>query len=230
MGSAAHGAARPAAPIGEVARTLAVEFPEATTALDHRSAFELVVATALSAQTTDERVNVATAELFARWPDPASLAAAPAAEVEAVIRPVGLAPTKSRRVIALAGDLLGRFDGDVPRTQAELETLPGVGRKTALVVRGVWFGDDALAVDTHVARLARRLGWTSATDPVRVEDDVVARADAAREEDPGALPGGLTALSLRLILHGRATCRARRAACERCALAEVCPSAGEEAA
>lgn len=215
--------ARPPAPLGVVAERLASDHPDARTELVHASAFELLVATALSAQTTDVRVNAATAVLFPRWPDAAALAGADPGAVEDVIRPVGMAPTKSRRIIALAAALLERHDGEVPGGQEELEALPGVGRKTALVVRGVWFGDSALAVDTHVGRLARRLGWSAASDPARVEADVVALAET---EAPSI---DLTALSLRLILHGRATCTARRPACERCALADVCPSVGEVA-
>lgn len=208
--------AAPAAPLPVVERRLAAAYPEARTALVHRSAFELLVATVLSAQTTDVAVNAATGELFRRWPDARALAAADPAAVEAVIRPVGLAPTKSRRIVALARALGDDHGGEVPDDQAALEALPGVGRKTALVVRGVWFSHSLLAVDTHVGRLARRLGWTPATDPGRVEADVVARADGGVD---------LTALSLRLILHGREVCHARRPACSACVLADACPSA-----
>lgn len=211
---------RAPAPLPVVVERLSRALPDARTALDHTSAFELLVATALSAQTTDVRVNEATPGLFARWPDAAALAAADPAEVETVIRPVGMGPTKARRLVALAQGLLARHDGEVPDDQDALEALPGVGRKTALVVRGVWFGRSLLAVDTHVGRLARRLGWTASTDPGQVERDVVGRAeDAAGSVD-------LTALSLRLILHGRAVCTARRPDCARCVLADVCPSAG----
>lgn len=212
--------ARPAAEVRTVAGRLADRFEDARCALVHADAFELLVATVLSAQTTDVRVNQVTGELFSRWGSPEALAAAEPAEVEAVLRPVGMAPTKSRRIVALAQDLLTRHGGQVPEDQDALEGLPGVGRKTALVVRGVGFGQDAFAVDTHVGRLARRLGWTSATDPRAVEDEVVARVHAA--EPP---PISLTALSLRLILHGRATCHARRPECGDCCLADVCPSA-----
>lgn len=216
-GAAASDPAPPRAVVDRLAR----EHPEARTALVHASALELLVATALSAQTTDVRVNEVTPELFARWPDAPGLAAADPSEVATVIRPVGMAPTKSRRIVALAQGLVERHGGQVPDDQEALEALPGVGRKTALVVRGVWFGRSLLAVDTHVGRLARRLGWSGASDPARVEADVVARAEAAA---PPAVD--LTALSLRLILHGRAVCTARRPACERCVLADVCPSAG----
>lgn len=203
-----------------VADRLAAAYPEARTALVHHDAFELLVATVLSAQTTDARVNQVTPELFGRWPDAPALAAADAADVEAVLRPVGMAPTKSRRIVALAGRLVDEHGGAVPTDQAALEALPGVGRKTALVVRGVWQGAEAFAVDTHVGRLARRLGWTASSDPVRIERDVVGRVRCA-----GAPPIGLTALSLRLIEHGRAICHARRPDCGACLLADICPSA-----
>lgn len=216
---------RGAADLRTVADRLAAHYPDARTALSHRSAFELLVATVLSAQTTDVRVNEATPELFSRWGDAAALAAADQGEVEAVIRPVGMAPTKSARIIALAQQLLERHGGQVPDDQAALEALPGVGRKTALVVRGVWFSHSALAVDTHVGRVPRRLGWTTAKDPRRVEEDVVALAEAA-----GQPRIDLTALSLRLILHGRDTCRARSPRCGECDLADICPSADGAAA
>lgn len=216
---------RGAADLRTVADRLAAHYPDARTALSHRSAFELLVATVLSAQTTDVRVNEATPELFSRWGDAAALAAADQGEVEAVIRPVGMAPTKSARIIALAQQLLERHGGQVPDDQAALEALPGVGRKTALVVRGVWFSHSALAVDTHVGRVSRRLGWTTAKDPRRVEEDVVALAEAA-----GQPRIDLTALSLRLILHGRDTCRARSPRCGECDLADICPSADGAAA
>lgn len=216
--------ARTPAPVRTVADRLAEAYPGARTALVHHDAFELLVATVLSAQTTDVRVNQVTPELFGRWPDAPALAAADVGAVEDVLRPVGMAPTKSRRVVALARALLDDHDGEVPEEQEALEALPGVGRKTALVVRGVWYGADALAVDTHVARLARRLGWTSSTDPARVERDVVEGVQHA-----GAPAIALTTLSLRLIEHGRAICHARRPACGQCMLAGVCPSAGAAA-
>lgn len=208
---------RGAAPLGAVAERLARTFPDARTELDHRSAFELLVATVLSAQTTDVRVNACTPELFARWPDAPSLASADPAQVEQVIRPVGLAPTKSERIIGLAQRLLSEHGGEVPCDQAALEALPGVGRKTALVVRGAWFGESAFAVDTHVGRLARRLGWSASKDPRAVEDDVVARGSADTD---------LTALSLRLILLGRRVCAARSPRCGDCPLEDLCPRIG----
>lgn len=214
---------RGAADAAAVSLRLAGEHPGARTELDHRDAFELLVATVLSAQTTDARVNSLTPELFERWPDPAALAAAPEEEVGALLRPLGMGPTRARRVVGLAAALLRDHGGEVPDDQAALEALPGVGRKTAHVVRGAWFGHELLAVDTHVGRLARRLGWTAATDPRAVEEDVVSRvaADGAPEE--------LTLLGLRLILHGRRVCTARAPRCEDCALADLCPSAGAAA-
>lgn len=244
---------RPPADIAATAQLLAEQYPSARTELDHRSAFELLVATVLSAQTTDQRVNVVTAELFSRWPGPEELASADDAEVTALVRPLGMGPTRSARIRALAAQLLERHGGVVPDEQEALEALAGVGRKTALVVRGAWFGADAFAVDTHVMRLAARLGWTHSRDALRVERDVLALRDAAREcaadgatgssatdagaagderaseeatdGDPLTDPLDGTMLSLRLILHGRRVCIARAPRCGDCILAEICPSA-----
>lgn len=229
---------RESAPIGAVARLLADSYPEARTELDHASAFELLVATVLSAQTTDVRVNAVTADLFDRFPDAAALAAADEEEVTELVRPLGMGPTRARRILDLSAALVRDHAGEVPSGQQELEALAGVGRKTALVVRGVWFGQDALAVDTHVTRLAGRLGWTRSTTAVRVEKDVLARRDEAREVDAGADgaaeragrgrgddPLDATRLSLRLILHGRRVCLARSPHCTDCELASLCPSA-----
>ena len=210
---------RPAAPPAdpaEVVARLARTHPGARTELEHRDAFELLVATVLSAQTTDARVNSLTPDLFSRWPDAQSLAGAELEEVAALLRPLGMGPTRARRIIGLAHGLLRDHGGAVPDDQTALEALPGVGRKTAHVVRGAWFGHPLLAVDTHVGRLARRLGWTAATDPRAVEEDVVlVLGDDA----------DLTTVSLRLILHGRRTCTARAPHCGRCELADLCPSA-----
>lgn len=190
-----------AAPIAPVARALALEYPDARTELDHRSAFELLVATVLSAQTTDARVNALTPELFARFPDAAALAAADESQVAALLHPLGMGATRARRIIDLARSLVSDHDGEVPDDQDALEALSGVGRKTALVVRGVWFGADALAVDTHVTRLAARLGWSAARTPRGVERDVLALRDAARRETArrdaagSVVPEGGTALS-----------------------------------
>ncbi|GAA1483632.1 endonuclease III domain-containing protein [Brachybacterium fresconis] len=208
---------------GRVASSLAAEYPGARTELDHRDAFELLVATVLSAQTTDVRVNQVTPDLFADWPDAAALAGAEEAAVTDVVRPLGMGPTRARRIIGLARGLVIDHGGEVPDDQAALEALPGVGRKTAHVLRGAWFGHSLLAVDTHVGRLARRLGWTASTDPRAVEEDVIARVDA---DGRGGSAEDLTLLGLRLILHGRRVCTARTPRCGDCVLADVCPSAG----
>lgn len=195
----------------------------ARTELDHRDAFELLVATVLSAQTTDVRVNQVTPELFTRWPGPDGLAAAEEPDVTAVLRPLGMGATRARRVIGLAQGLLERHGGEVPDDQVALEALPGVGRKTAHVVRGAWFGHSLLAVDTHVGRLSRRLGWTERTDPRAVEEDVIARMD---HDGSGAEAEELTLLGLRMILHGRRVCTARAPRCGECVLSDLCPRVG----
>lgn len=216
-------AVRTPAPAAIIAADLRDLYPDAATELDHRDAMELLVATVLSAQTTDVRVNQVTPELFSRWPDPAALAGAEEAAVAEVVRPLGMGPTRARRIIALARDLLAHHDGRVPDDQAALEALPGVGRKTAHVVRGAWFGHSLLAVDTHVGRLSRRLGWTARTAPRQVEQDVVAQVEA---DGTGADAEELTVLGLRLILHGRRVCTARSPRCGQCVLVDICPQVG----
>ncbi len=206
-----------------VAALLAAEHPGARTELDHRDAFELLVATVLSAQTTDVRVNSLTPELFSRWPDAAALAGADEAEVTEVVRPLGMGATRARRLLGLAQGLMADHGGEVPDDQAALEALPGVGRKTAHVVRGAWFGHSLLAVDTHVGRLTRRLGWTAASNPRTVEEDLIAQLAADGAHGPDA---NLTVLSLRLILQGRRVCTARAPKCGECVLADVCPRIG----
>lgn len=210
---------RPAPP-SEVADLLARQYPDARTELDHRDAFELLVATVLSAQTTDVRVNQVTPALFRRWPGAAELADAPPEEVEAVVRPLGMGATRARRIIGLSQHLRDEHGGRVPDDEGALTALPGVGRKTSHVLRGAWFRHSLLAVDTHVGRVTRRLGWTRQSDPRRVEDEVVAQV---AERAPGT---DLTLLSLRLILHGRRVCSARSPRCAECVLAPLCPSAG----
>jgi len=185
-------------------------------ALKHRNPFELLVATILSAQTTDERVNLTTPALFARYPDAEALAAADPAELEELIRPTGFYRSKARNLLGMAAALVERFGGEVPSAMEDLVTLPGVGRKTANVVRSVAFGLPGMPVDTHVQRLATRLGLSSAPDPVAMERDLDALVPPERRG----------ALSLRLILHGRETCRARTPRCSACLLADICPSAG----
>lgn len=199
-----------------VVERLRATYPEATTSLDHRNAFELLVATVLSAQTTDARVNTVTPTLFSRWQTPEALATADPASVEQVVRPLGFQHRRATQVVGLAYALVEHFGGAVPAASRDLESLPGVGRKTANVVRGNWFGIPALTVDTHVGRLARRLGWTGATDPAAVERDVCA-----------LLPDvDWTQLSHELIWHGRAVCTARAPRCDTCVLADLCPRVG----
>jgi endonuclease III len=200
-----------------VSARLGEEFPGSATelcALDHRSAFELLAATILSAQCTDVRVNSVTPALFAAYPDAAALSRADPGKVEEIIRSTGFFRAKARSLIGMAQALDQRFGGEVPTELADLVTVPGVGRKTGNVVRSVAFGLPGLPVDTHVLRLSKRLGLTEQDDPVKVEHEL-----------NGFLPPGeWGAFSLRLILHGRATCLARRPACERCVLSDMCPS------
>jgi endonuclease-3 len=197
---------------------LARRFPGSASelcALDHADAFQLLVATILSAQCTDERVNLTTPALFARFPDAASLAGADVEEIESLIRSTGFFRAKARSLVGMAEAVADRFGGQVPSAMADLVTLPGVGRKTANVVRSVAFGLPGLPVDTHVQRLSRRLGLTDETDPVKVEKVLNGMVPAAQRG----------AFSLRLILHGRATCTARSPRCGECVLSDFCPSA-----
>jgi endonuclease-3 len=196
-----------------------VEFPgtaQDLCALTHRNPYELLAATILSAQCTDERVNMVTPGLFARYPTPASLADAEPAAVEDLVRSTGFYRNKTKSLLGMAVAVVERFDGVVPSTMADLVSLPGVGRKTANVVRSVAMDRPGLPVDTHVGRLARRLGLTTETDPVKVE----------RELNPMVPAAERGMFSLRLILHGRAVCSARRPRCGECGLADFCPSAG----
>jgi len=195
---------------------LAARYPDVATALHHDSPFQLLVATVLSAQTTDRMVNEVTPALFARFADPAALAAAPPGELEALIRPVNYHRTKGVHLRGLARMLVAEHGGEVPGTLAELVRLPGVGRKTANVVLGGAFGRaEGVVVDTHVRRLAGRLGLSRATDPPAVEQDLVA-----------LLPrDAWIATSHRLIFFGRDTCLARRPRCASCILVDLCPAA-----
>jgi endonuclease-3 len=198
-------------------RELARLYPDAHIELNFTSPLELLVATILSAQTTDRRVNEVTRVLFARYRTAADYAAADLAELEQVIQPAGFYRVKARTLIALGQALCDRFGGEVPDTLEELVTLPGVGRKTANVVLGDAFGKPGLTVDTHFARLARRFGWTTQKDPDKIEQDVAALLP--RQE--------WTAASHRIIWHGRRVCHARRPACGACGVARLCPSYGE---
>ena len=197
-----------------VAERLTLEYPQAVCELDHRNPFELLVATILSAQTTDARVNLVTPELFARYPDAKSLSVADPAVVEEIIRSAGFYQAKTRNLLAMAQGLVDRFAGEVPTALEDLVTLAGVGRKTANVVRSVAFRLPGLPVDTHVGRLSRRLGLTKEEDPIKVE------AELGRY----LLPEAWGDFSLRMILHGRRVCAAKRPLCAECALEDVCPS------
>lgn len=183
-------------------------------ALAYETPFQLLVATILSAQSTDVRVNMVTPALFAAYPDPESLAVADPERVEEIIRSTGFFRAKTKSVIGMAAAVVERFGGEVPTAMEDLVTLPGVGRKTANVLRSVAFGLPGFPVDTHVLRLTRRLGLTAATDPVKVESEV---GPLVADEELGGL-------SLRLILHGRAICLARRPRCAECILNDICPS------
>jgi endonuclease-3 len=201
----------------KIDRVLADTYPDARCELDFRSPFELLVATVLSAQTTDRRVNLVTPALFAAYPDPAALAAADRAEVERLVQPTGFFRAKTESLLKLAHALVDRYDGVVPGRLEDLVTLPGVGRKTANVVLGDAFGVPGITVDTHFGRLARRFGWTTETDPVKVEHEV------------GALfpRRDWVLLNHHLIWHGRRRCHARNPACGACPVARWCPSYGE---
>jgi endonuclease III len=199
-----------------ILRRLAARYPEPQTALDHGSAWELLVSTILSAQATDETVNKVTPELFRRWPTVHALAGADRAELERAIFATGFFRNKARSIQGAAQAILERHGGTVPGTMAELVTLPGVGRKTANVVLGSFFRvNEGVVVDTHVGRLSRRLGLTRNTDPVKVEADLIAQLP--REE--------WTSFSHRLIYFGREVCTAKDPRCDLCELSELCPSA-----
>jgi endonuclease III len=197
-------------------RTLAEAYPYAHAELDFRSPFELLVATVLSAQTTDVVVNQITPLLFARYPDARSLAEADPAELEVILKPTGFFRAKARNLMALCNRLVDEYDGVVPPRLQDLVTLPGVGRKTANVVLGNAFGIPGITVDTHFGRLARRFGWTESDDPVRVEADVAELFE----------PRDWTMLSHRVVFHGRRVCHSRKPACGACAVATWCPSYG----
>ena len=205
--------ARARAPI--IVERLAREYSDATTELAYATPLQLLVSVILSAQTTDERVNAVTPALFARYATAADFAAAPQAELEEMIRPTGFFRSKSRAIREMSQDLVRRHGGEVPSRMEDLVELRGVGRKTANVVLGVAFDVPGLAVDTHVTRLTRLLCLTSARDPVKIEEDVCSIVP----------PAEWTALGLRLILHGRRVCIARRPRCPECVLADICPSA-----
>lgn len=197
-------------------RRLAEVYPDARCELDFTTPLELLVATVLSAQCTDKRVNQVTPVLFARFPDAQAYAQADPSELEEMIRPTGFFRPKARSLSGIGVALVERHDGQVPSTLEELVALPGVGRKTANVVLGDAFGIPGITVDTHVGRLVRRWGWTTSEDPVVVEREV-----AALVERPE-----WTLFSHRVIFHGRRVCFARRPACGACPITDLCPSAG----
>ena len=197
-------------------RELAVLYPHVHTELNFSSPLELLVATILSAQTTDKRVNLVTPVLFARYKTAADYAAADREDMEKIIQSTGFYRAKTSSLIALGQALCDRYGGEVPGKLKDLVTLPGVGRKTANVVLGNAFGVPGITVDTHFARLARRFGWTTQTDPVKIESEVGALIPRSE----------WTMLSHRLIWHGRRVCHARRPACGACGVAHWCPSFG----
>ncbi|MGO1973521.1 MAG: endonuclease III [Propionibacteriaceae bacterium] len=198
-------------------RTLAATYPDARCELDFGSPLELLVATVLSAQSTDRRVNSITPELFGTYPDAAAYAAANPAEMEEVIRPTGFFRAKTQSLIRLGHALETEFGGQVPGTLAQLVTLPGVGRKTANVVLGNAFDVPGITVDTHFGRLVRRFGWTTQTDPDKVEAEIGTLFPAK----------DWTQLCHHVIWHGRRRCHARNPACGACPLATKCPAFGE---
>ncbi len=199
----------------EIFELLTEEYPAAHCELDFVDPFQLAVATILSAQTTDERVNMVTPELFRRFPDARRLAAADQGEVEELVRSTGFFRNKARNIIGFARGLVADHEGEVPRTMAELSVLPGVGRKTANVILGNAFGiDEGVVVDTHVKRLSGLLGFTREESPDKVERDLMAIFPRER----------WTMLAHLLIWHGRRVCDARRPRCEACVVSHLCPS------
>ena len=199
-----------------IARELAETHPDAHCELDFTNPLQLLVATILSAQCTDVRVNLTTPKLFARYPAAADYAAADRAELEEMIRPTGFFRNKSAALMGIGEALTSRFHGEVPRRLVDLVTLPGVGRKTANVVLGNAYGVPGITVDTHFGRLVRRWAWTAEEDPVKVEHEVGALIEKR----------DWTMLSHRVIFHGRRVCHSQRPACGACSLASMCPSYG----
>lgn len=204
-----------AAPVGEVMKKLEVSIPDPKMELTYRSPFELLVATVLSAQTTDRMVNRVTPALFGRYPDPKALAAANVSDLEEILRPTGFFHRKALHVRELAAALLLKFDGRVPDRMDDLVSLPGVGRKTASVVLAQAFHKPAIFVDTHVGRVCRRLGWTRSNDPEKIEQTLSELLPRDHWIDSAS----------RLLLHGRYVCLAKTPLCGQCVLSEICPSA-----
>ncbi len=209
-------AGKGAAPVAGVLAFLAREYPDARVLLDYRTPFELLVATVLAAQCTDERVNGVTPALFRSYPAPDAFAAAGQEEMEEAVRPTGFYRNKARALRELSAAVAGRHRGVVPRTMEELTALPGVGRKTASVLLGACFGVPALPVDTHVARVSFRLGLTASADPARIETDLAGKVPRDRWWE----------FTTRLGWHGRGVCVARKPRCGACGLDPVCPRRG----
>ena len=209
----------PRTPKGRAREThlrLADEYPVAICELDHKNPFQLLAATILSAQCTDKRVNMVTPALFKRYPTPKDLAEANLSELEEIVRSTGFYASKAKNLLGMAQRLVEVYDSEVPGAMEDLTSLPGVGRKTANVVRSVDLGLPGLPVDTHVGRLSRRLGLTEETDPVKIE---MALNPMIPADERGSF-------SLRLILHGRRVCPSRKPRCEECTLNDFCPSSG----
>lgn len=198
-------------------RRLVKTYPDAHCELNFTNPLQLLVATILSAQCTDDRVNMVTPALFARYRNAADLAGADVDELESIIKSTGFYHNKAKSLIGLGKALVERFDGEVPHTLEELVTLPGVGRKTANVVLGNAFDTPGITVDTHVGRLSRRFGWTKQTNPDKVEQDIMNLFP----------PKYWTQLSQVMIWHGRRRCHARKPACGACPIDDLCPSYGE---
>lgn len=199
-----------------MARVLAETHPDAHCELDFANPFELAVATILSAQCTDVRVNATTPQLFARYPTPQAMAAADRSELEELIRPTGFFRNKTNSLLGLSTAVTTHHDGEIPNTMDELVKLPGVGRKTANVILGDAFAVPGITVDTHMSRLVRRFGWTTQTDPVKIEKAVAALLPRSE----------WTMFSHRVIFHGRRVCHARKPACGACTLSRWCPAFG----
>jgi endonuclease III len=207
-----------AAPASEVTARLKAEYPDARTELDWSNPLELLVATILSAQTTDVQVNRVTESLFAKYRTAEDYADSNPEELEEDIRPTGFYRNKARSLRGMANALVEKHAGEVPRTMSELVALPGVGRKTANVVLGNAFGtNEGIVVDTHVRRVSGRLGLTESSDPVKIEQELMRLVPE----------GDWTTFSHLLILHGRRTCKARKPDCPNCILNDICPSARE---
>jgi endonuclease-3 len=196
-----------------IVRQLAKLYPDARCALDYQHPLQLLIATILSAQCTDVRVNMVTPALFARYPDAAAFAKAKPAELERMIQSTGFFRNKAKSIIGCCQEIVEKYGGQVPATMEQLHALPGIGRKTANVILGNAFDVPGITVDTHVGRLSRRMGLTSAEDPEKVEQDLMALI--SRKE--------WTMFSHRMIFHGRQVCFARKPNCDGCALNKICP-------